>query len=55
MAKAGEGEDVHLDQILLGHPVLGQERTAGTDTGAVDQQVDLPVTFLQFQQKSGQP
>ena len=54
MAQPGEGEDVHFDQVLLGHPVLGQERSAGADAGAVDQQVDLPVAFFQFQQKPGQ-
>ncbi|MNT87779.1 hypothetical protein D3C72_2282340 [compost metagenome] len=54
MAQAGERQNVHFDQVLLGHPVLRQERAAGADAGAVDQQVDLPVTFFQLQQKAGQ-
>ena len=46
MAQTGEREHVKLDQILLGAPVVGQKRAAGTDAGAVDQQVDLPVAFF---------
>ena len=54
VAHAGQGQDVDFDEVLLGHPVLGQERPAGADAGAVDQQVDLSLTLFELQQKAGQ-
>jgi hypothetical protein len=55
MAQAGQRQNIHFDQVLLGHPVLGQEWAASANAGTIDQQVDLPVTFLQFQQEPGEP
>ncbi|MNE78865.1 hypothetical protein D3C80_1753070 [compost metagenome] len=52
VTKPCQGEDVDFDQVLFGHPVLAQERPAGADACTIDQQVDLPFTFLQFQEKA---
>ncbi|MNF74506.1 hypothetical protein D3C84_565400 [compost metagenome] len=54
MAKSGQGENVHFDQVLLVAPFLGQERPVGANAGAVDQQVDVTLAFFKFQQETGQ-
>ncbi|MNQ87210.1 hypothetical protein D3C85_1024250 [compost metagenome] len=54
MAQACEGQNVQLDQVLFMAPVLGEKRPVRTDRRAIDQQVDLPFAFLQFQQETGE-
>ncbi|MCY1181399.1 hypothetical protein D9M73_219000 [compost metagenome] len=54
MAKSGQGENVHFDQVLFVAPFLGQERPVGANAGAVDQQVDVALAFFKFQQETGQ-
>ena len=46
VAKAGQGQDVQLDQVLLAHPVLGQKVPVGTNAGAVHQNICAAVLGL---------
>ncbi|RMU38457.1 hypothetical protein ALP29_200205 [Pseudomonas syringae pv. avii] len=52
MAKPCEREDVQVDQVLFGTPVLRQKRSAGADARRVDQQVNLMRAVFQFQQEA---
>ncbi|MNY78172.1 hypothetical protein D3C86_2183200 [compost metagenome] len=54
MAQAAHGENVHLQQVLLVCPLVGEKRAIGTLAGAVDQQVDAPLALFQLEYETGQ-
>lgn len=52
MAQARQSEDVQVDQVLLGAPVLRQKRSARADARCIDQQVNLMRAVFQLQQEA---
>ncbi|MNP05809.1 hypothetical protein D3C76_977700 [compost metagenome] len=54
MAQAAQGQNVDFQQVLFVGPLMGQKRPVGAQAGAVDQQVDTPFAFFQFQYEARQ-